>query len=86
MANYNLVVNSTFKPFTYEDYIKPYEAYGKAYREVEDALSELDTKASVWEGMANKETDPEAYATYSKYAEDLRNQAYLLDFLNLLHI
>lgn len=78
MANYNLVVNSTFKPFTYEDYIKPYEAYGKAYREVEDALSELDTKASVWEGMANKETDPEAYATYSKYAEDLRNQADIL--------
>ena len=78
MANYNLVVNSTFKPFTYEDYIKPYEAYGKAYREVEDALSELDTKASVWEGMANKETDPEAYATYSKYAEDLRNQADML--------
>lgn len=78
MANYNLVVNSTFKPFTYEDYIKPYEAYGKAYREVEDALSELDTKASIWEGMANKETDPEAYATYSKYAEDLRNQADIL--------
>ena len=78
MANYNLVVNSTFKPFTYEDYIKPYEAYGKAYREVEDALSELDTKASVWEGMANKETDPLAYATYSKYAEDLRNQADIL--------
>lgn len=78
MANYNLVVNSTFKPFSFEDYVKPYEAYGKAYREVEDALSELDTKASVWEGMANKETDPEAYATYSKYAEDLRNQADVL--------
>lgn len=78
MANYNLVVNSTFQPFSFENYIKPYEAYGKAYREVEDALSELDTKASVWEGMANKETDPEAYATYSKYAEDLRNQADIL--------
>lgn len=75
MANYNLVVNSTFQPFSFERYIQPYQMYGEAYKEVENAIADLDTKASVWEGMANEQTDPYAYGMYKKYADDLRVQA-----------
>lgn len=75
MANYNLVVNSTFKPFTFDEYIKPYQLYGEAYKAQEDALSELSAKASVWEELANEETDPETYKMYKKYATDLQTQA-----------
>lgn len=75
MANYELVVNSKFQPFSFERYIKPYQMYGEAYKEIENALVELDTKASVWEGMANKESDPQAYTMYKTYADNLREQA-----------
>lgn len=75
MANYELVVNSKFQPFSFERYIQPYQIYGQAYREVENALSELDTKASVWEEMANEQTDPYAYKMYKTYANDLERQA-----------
>lgn len=75
MANYELVVNSKFQPFSFERYIQPYQIYGQAYREVENTLGELDTKASVWEEMANEQTDPYAYKMYKTYADDLEKQA-----------
>ena len=75
MANYNLVVNSKFQPFSFERYIQPYQIYGQAYREVENALGELATKASVWEEMANEQTDPYAYKMYKTYANDLEEHA-----------
>lgn len=75
MANYSLVVNSKFQPFSFERYIQPYQIYGQNYREIENALGELDTKASIWEGMANAETDPYAYKMYKTYANDLEEQA-----------
>ena len=75
MANFSLVVNSKFNPFSFERYIQPYQIYGQAYREVENALGELDTKASIWEEMANEQTDPYAYKMYKTYANDLEEQA-----------
>lgn len=75
MANYNLVVNSKFQPFSFERYIQPYQMYGAEYKEVENALGELNQKASIWEEMANAQTDPMAYNLYKTYSEDLQAQA-----------
>lgn len=75
MANYSLVINSKFQPFSFERYIQPYQIYGQAYREQEDALSELATKASIWDKMTNAETDKKAHAMYEAYARDLEEQA-----------
>lgn len=74
-GNFSLVVNSKFQPFSFERYIQPYQIYGQAYREIENTLDELDTKASVWEEMANEQTDPYAYKMYKTYANDLERQA-----------
>ena len=74
-GNFSLIVNSKFQPFSFERYIQPYQMYGEAYREVEDALGELATKANVWEEMANEQTDPYAYKMYKNYANDLENKA-----------
>lgn len=74
-GNFSLIVNSKFQPFSFERYIKPYQMYGEAYKEIENALGELDTKASVWEEMANEQTDPYAYKMYKTYANDLEEQA-----------
>lgn len=75
MANYELVVNSKFQPFSFERYIQPYQIYGAAYKELENQYGELATKASVWEEMANEQTDPYAYKMYKTYANDLEEQA-----------
>ena len=75
MANYSLVVNSKFQPFSFERYIQPYQMYGEAYKEIENQYGELATKASVWEEMANEQTDPYAYKMYKTYANDLEEQA-----------
>lgn len=75
MANYSLVVNSKFQPFSFERYIQPYQLYGAAYKEQQDALSELTNKASVWENMIDKQADQEVYNQYKAYADDLYNQA-----------
>ena len=75
MANYSLIVNSKFQPFSFERYIQPYQMYGAAYKELENQYGELATKASVWEEMANEQTDPYAYKMYKTYANDLEEQA-----------
>lgn len=75
MANYSLVVNSKFQPFSFERYIQPLQMYGAAFREQQDALNEIDTKASVWENLANEQTDPETYKQYKAFADDLHSKA-----------
>lgn len=75
MANYSLVIDSKFKPFSFERYIQPYQIYGQAYRELEDVYGELDAQASIWDKRANESTDPKAHALYKRYADDLKAQA-----------
>ena len=75
MANYELVVNSKFQPFSFERYIQPYQIYGEAYKELENQYGELATKSNIWEEMANEQTDPYAYKMYKNYANDLKKQA-----------
>ena len=74
MANY-LVINSKFQPFSFERYLQPYQIYGEAYKEIENQYEELATKASVWDEMANEQTDPYAYNMYKTYSNDLKEQA-----------
>lgn len=75
MANYSLVINSKFKPFTYDELMKPVHDSTEAHQEVEAAYGALDTQASKWEHMANQATDEKAYTMYKTYADDLRAQA-----------
>lgn len=75
MPNYSLVASTQFRNRSFDDMLKPLLMYTQEYNAIEDAASDLATKASVWEGMANEQTDPEAYAQYKRYADDLQRQA-----------
>lgn len=75
MANYSLVANTQFKSRSFDDLIRPYAMYTQEYRAQEDALADLATKADVWQGLANEQTDPVAYAQYTNYANSLKDQA-----------
>ena len=75
MPNYNLVANTQFKARGFDDMIRPYVMYTQEYRAQEDAIADLATKADVWAGLANEQTDPVAYAQYTNYANALKDQA-----------
>ena len=71
MANYNLVVNSRFQPFTYQELLQPALRMTQAHQDIENALGELSANASVWEKLANEQTDKDVYDMYKAYADDL---------------
>ena len=75
MPNYSLVANTQFKARSFDDMIRPYAMYTQEYRAQEDAIADLATKADVWAGLANEQTDPVAYAQYINYANALKDQA-----------
>ena len=75
MANYNLVIDSQFKPFSYQEMLAPTLMATQVHQELENQYGELAAKANVWEEMANEETDPYAYKMYKTYANDLEEQA-----------
>lgn len=74
-GNYGLVVDSRFKARSFDDLIKPLAMYTQEYNALEQGINELDTKASIWENMANEQTDKNAYRMYKNYADDLRSAA-----------
>lgn len=75
MANYSLVINSQFKPFSYQEMLAPVMQATQAHQELESAYSELETKANIWDKMASETSDPKAHSIYQKYADDLSEQA-----------
>lgn len=74
MPNY-IVLNSKFKPFSFEEILRPALLATESHRELEDQYTDLATKSSVWEEMANEQTDPYAYKMYKTYSNDLEEQA-----------
>lgn len=78
MANYSLVVNSKFRPYSFDELVKPYAIYGQAYDEQQNQLSDLAVKSNVWKGLANEQTDPTAYKMYKTYADDLETRVGML--------
>lgn len=75
MANYSLIVNSKFKPFSYQELLQPVLMATQAHQAVEEAYADLSTKASIWDKMANEATDKKAHSIYKRYAEDLQAQS-----------
>lgn len=75
MPNYTLVANNRFQNRSFDDLLRPLAMYTEEYNNLENQVADLDTKASVWEGIADEEQDPVAYAQYKRYADDLRSQA-----------
>lgn len=75
MPNYSLILDTKFKPFSYDELIKPALMQTQAHQAIEEEYGNLATMASVWERRANEQTDPYAYRMYKTYSEDLENMA-----------
>lgn len=75
MANYSLVIESKFSPFSYQELLQPALMATQAHQELENQYGELATKASIWEKMANEQTDSKAYRMYKTYSDELKDKA-----------
>lgn len=67
----NIIVDSTFNPFSYRDLMQPVYDYKQAYEETEAAYADLVTQTEAWKDIANRENSPEAYAMYKSYSDQL---------------
>lgn len=72
------VFGARFRPFDYAQMVAPVERADAMHMQLEEQMGELGAKASVWENLANQQSDPIAYAQYKSYADELANQANLL--------
>lgn len=70
-----IVVGSKFRPFSYEEMLKPLLQQTQVQQDLENQYGELATKAGIWEELANKQTDSRAYNMYKNYSKDLEKQA-----------
>lgn len=72
MAQY-LTINSTFKPYSFEELLQPVQLYGEEYARQEAALGELQTKADMWKNIVNETNDPKAYKMYESYMQGIED-------------
>lgn len=78
MANYSLVINSRFRPFSYQEMLAPTLQSTQAHQALEDAYSQLGMQAGTVEAMLNRELDRDAYNQYQGYMQGLKESADVL--------
>lgn len=72
---YGFVIGSRFKPFSYDEMLKPLAAYTEEYNAQEAAYGELANNAAQWERLADSKIDQDTYARYKEYADALKSTA-----------
>jgi len=73
MANYSLVVDSVYNPFTFDELIKPYQMYGQAYKEQEDRYNQLAEDSAKWGDQLKP--DSEAYKMWNEFQTNVSDAA-----------
>lgn len=75
MPNYGLVIDSTYNPISYEQYVAPFIQYAEVYNKIADQYDALEMEANKWEKLANSSIDQKEYDQYQSYARKLRAAA-----------
>lgn len=75
MASIVLTNNAQFKPYSFEDMLKPLTMATQEYNAIEDGIVELGSKADLMRMYANEEPDSDWAKKYNEYANDLDKQA-----------
>lgn len=69
----NIRITSKFRPFSFDELLKPMAIYKEAYDKAEEDYNSLAVQTEQWRDIANQTKSPEAYAMFNKYATDLQN-------------
>lgn len=68
---YSIISNAKFRPFSYDEIVKPLVQYKEAYDKAEADYTNLVTQTEVWKDIANQTNSPKAYQMYKAYSDDL---------------
>ena len=68
----NIRITSKFRPFSFDELLKPMAIYKEAYDKAEEDYNSLAAQTEQWRDIANQTKSPEAYAMFNKYATDLQ--------------
>ena len=66
-----ITINSRFKPYSYDELVKPLLYYKEAYDKIEKDYSDLAAQAEAFKDIASQEENPEAYKLYKGYSDRL---------------
>ena len=75
MANYSLVIDSKFSPFTYQELLHPVMASTQAHQALETEYGNLESAADLIASKINETKDPESYKRYTTYYNALKAKA-----------
>ena len=70
-----LTNNAKFRPYSFDEMLKPLAMATQEQRAIEEGISELGTKADLMRMYANEEPNSKVATMYNKYANDLDKQA-----------
>lgn len=70
----NIRITSKFRPFSFDELLKPMAIYKEAYDKAEEDYNSLAVQTEQWKDVANRTQSPKAYAIFHKY-EDALNKA-----------
>ena len=70
MPNY-IVLNSKFKPFSFEEILRPALLATQEHQALDQAYSELNQQAAPWENRINQLRDPISYSMYNEFSNKL---------------
>lgn len=70
-----ITVTPKYKPFTYEELVKPLEGYWKDYDKAEEDLIKLETDTAVLQSVINSMPEGEEKTKYANYLSSLNSQA-----------
>lgn len=77
MPNYSIVVDSTFKPFTYQELTAPLDRAEAYHEKLAQEYDNLSSQADILEAMGKDDKDNKtgAYSRYKAYSDALRKEA-----------
>ena len=70
----NIRITSKFRPFSFDELLKPMAIYKEAYDKGEEDYNSLAVQTEQWRDVANRTQSPKAYAIFHEY-EDALNKA-----------
>ena len=70
----NIRITSKFRPFSFDELLKPMAIYKEAYDKAEEDYNSLAVQTEQWRDVANRTQRPKAYAIFREY-EDALNKA-----------
>ena len=78
MARIVLTNNAKFRPYSFDEMLKPLAMATQEYNAIEEGIAELGSKADLMRMYANEEPNSKVANMYNTYANDLDKQAELL--------